>query len=223
MKHADRTSKKLWRHTSLVSCYRIDGKARSRCCRTSRAPKYTGSSSTIMKLRSFCNVVHDAVPHWAWSDTGHVDKVNNVELQELLNSTFVGYHHSALTIVYLSDVPPSFESSALANNAWTMREWTVGECLAPKIILLYQKNWTPYLNDPSPNHRVRHDHARVGECNGHISKGPCRLPPRDVRRSGETPMGIDARCHVAGRHRILIGWILMSSYRSSMTRRSSTL
>ncbi|KAG2126790.1 uncharacterized protein EDB93DRAFT_1341093 [Suillus bovinus] len=30
---------------------------------------------------------------------------NNVELQESVNSMFVWYHHSALTIVYLSDVP----------------------------------------------------------------------------------------------------------------------
>jgi Heterokaryon incompatibility protein (HET) len=75
----------------------------------------------MKKLRLFCETARDAGYSWAWSDTCCIDKSNNVEVQESVNSTFVWYHHSALTIVYLSDVPPSSKSGALAK----MRGWTV--------------------------------------------------------------------------------------------------
>ncbi|KAG2095304.1 RNA dependent RNA polymerase-domain-containing protein [Suillus discolor] len=74
----------------------------------------------MKKLRLFCETARDAGYSWAWSDTCCIDKSNNVEVQESVNSTFVWYHHSALTIVYLSDVPPSSKSGALAK----MRGWT---------------------------------------------------------------------------------------------------
>ncbi|KAG2337645.1 TPR-like protein, partial [Suillus weaverae] len=61
----------------------------------------------IKKLQSFCKTARDLGYRWAWSDTCCIDKSNNVELQKSVNSMFVWYHHSALTIIYLSDVPPS--------------------------------------------------------------------------------------------------------------------
>ncbi|KAG2743684.1 hypothetical protein P692DRAFT_20838379 [Suillus brevipes Sb2] len=106
----------------------------------------------MTKLRSFCKTAHDAGYNWAWSDTCCIDKNISVELQESVNSMFVWYHHSALTIVYLSDVPPSSKSGALAKSAWNTRGWTVQEFVAPKIILFYQNNWTLYFDDRTPNH-----------------------------------------------------------------------
>jgi hypothetical protein len=105
------------------------------------------------KLQSFCKTARDAGYNWAWSDTCCIDKSNNVEVQESVNSMFVWYLHSALTIVYLSDVPPSAKSGALAKSAWNTRGWTVQEFIAPKVILFYQNNWTLYLNDRTPNHK----------------------------------------------------------------------
>jgi hypothetical protein len=107
----------------------------------------------MTKLRSFCNTARDAGYNWAWSDTCCIDKNNNVELQESVNSMFLWYHHSALTIIYLSDVPPSSKSGALAKSAWNKRGWTVQEFIAPKVILFYQNNWTLYLDDRTPNHK----------------------------------------------------------------------
>ncbi|KAG1787199.1 uncharacterized protein HD556DRAFT_1530619 [Suillus plorans] len=107
----------------------------------------------ITKLRSFCKTARDAGYNWAWSDTCCIDKSNDVEVQESVNSTFVWYHHSALTIVYLSDVPPSSKSDALATSAWNTRGWTVQEFIAPKVVLFYQNNWTLYRNDRTPNHK----------------------------------------------------------------------
>ncbi|KAG0698230.1 hypothetical protein DFH29DRAFT_1003030 [Suillus ampliporus] len=66
---------------------------------------------------------------------------------------FIWYRHSALTIVYLSDVPPSSRSGALARSAWNKRGWTFQEFVAPKVVLFYRKDWTLYLDDDSPNHK----------------------------------------------------------------------
>ncbi|KAG1790602.1 uncharacterized protein HD556DRAFT_1488069 [Suillus plorans] len=107
----------------------------------------------MTKLRSFCKTARDAGYNWAWSDTCCIDKSNNVEVQESVNSMFVWYHHSALTIVYLSDVPPSSKSGRLAKSAWNTRGWTFQEFIAPNVILFYQNNWTLYRNDRSPNHK----------------------------------------------------------------------
>ncbi|KAJ8580601.1 WD40 repeat-like protein [Rhizopogon salebrosus TDB-379] len=65
----------------------------------------------------------------------------------------VWYRHSALTIIYLSDVSPSSKSGALAGSAWNKRGWTVQEFLAPKVVIFYQKDWSLYLDDRTPNHK----------------------------------------------------------------------
>ncbi|KAG2738612.1 hypothetical protein P692DRAFT_201730900, partial [Suillus brevipes Sb2] len=106
-----------------------------------------------MKLQSFCKVARDAGYHWAWVDSCCIDQNNNVELQKSLNSMFTWYRDSALTAVYLSDVPPSSKSGALAKSAWNTRGWTVPEFLAPKNILFYQNDWSLYLDDRSSNHK----------------------------------------------------------------------
>ncbi|KAG1785642.1 heterokaryon incompatibility protein-domain-containing protein, partial [Suillus plorans] len=107
----------------------------------------------IVKLQSFCSIARKAGYRWAWMDTCCIDKTNNVELGESINSMFVWYHHAALTIVYLSDVPPSSESGALEKSVWNKRGWTFQELMASKCILFYQKDWTLYLNNRSPNHK----------------------------------------------------------------------
>jgi hypothetical protein len=108
---------------------------------------------TMVKLQTFCKTTRDAGYLWAWSDTCCIDQHSNSEVHRSVNSMFVWYHNSALTIVYLSDVPPSSKSGALAGSAWNTRGWTVQEFLAPNIVLFYQADWTLYLNDHSPNHK----------------------------------------------------------------------
>ncbi|KAG2349975.1 hypothetical protein BDR05DRAFT_955819 [Suillus weaverae] len=105
-----------------------------------------------VKLQKFCEVARDAGYCWAWSDTCCIDQNNNAEVSRSVNSMFTWYRHSALTIVHLSDVPPS-STGALADCTWNTRGWTVQEFLAPKIILFYTQNWTLYLDDRSSNHK----------------------------------------------------------------------
>jgi len=84
---------------------------------------------------------------------GCIDQNNNVELQKSLNFMFIWYRHSALTIIYLSDVPPASNSGVLAKSAWNTRGWTVPEFLAPEAIRFYQNDWTLYLDDRSFNRK----------------------------------------------------------------------
>src|SRR6267154_1098734 len=112
------------------------------------------AATGIAKLQSLCKTAGNAGYQWTWSDTCCIDQNNNVEVQKSVNSMFVWYHNSALTIVYLSDVPPSSTSGALARSVWNTRGWTIQEFLASRIILFYRKDWTPYLDDSSPNHKV---------------------------------------------------------------------
>ncbi|KAH7904188.1 hypothetical protein BJ138DRAFT_953522 [Hygrophoropsis aurantiaca] len=107
----------------------------------------------VTKLQSFCQTARDAGYNWAWSDTCCIDKTNSVELQQSLNSMFVWYRDSSLTVVYLSDVPPSSKPGALAKSAWNTRGWTLQEFLAPRVIRFFVQDWTPYLNDCSLNHK----------------------------------------------------------------------
>jgi hypothetical protein len=107
----------------------------------------------ITKLQSFCKTARDLGYRWAWSDTCCIDRNNDAELQTSVKSMFAWYHHSTLTVVYLSDVPPSSKPGALARSAWNTRGWTVQEFLAPKVILFYQKDWTLYLDDRTHNHK----------------------------------------------------------------------
>jgi hypothetical protein len=107
----------------------------------------------IAKLQSFCTTARVAGYRWAWIDTCCIDQTNKVEVQESASSKFMWYRHSALTIVYLPDVPSSSKSGALAKSAWNTRAWTLPELLAARVILFYQMDWTLYLDDRSPNHK----------------------------------------------------------------------
>jgi hypothetical protein len=107
----------------------------------------------IVKLQSFCRITCDARYYWAWMDTCCIDKKSNTKLQELVNSMFIWYYHSVLTIVYLSNVPPSSKPGALSRSIWNKQGWTFQEFVAPKVVIFYQKDWSLYLGDRSLNHK----------------------------------------------------------------------
>lgn len=109
--------------------------------------------SGIWKLQRFCETARDGGYRWAWSDTCCINKKDIVELPASITSMFRWYQHSALTIVYLSDISPSLGSGALAKSAWITRGWTLQEFLAPNVILFYRNDWTPYLDHHSDNHK----------------------------------------------------------------------
>ncbi|KAI6008162.1 hypothetical protein F5J12DRAFT_65835 [Pisolithus orientalis] len=105
----------------------------------------------LRKLQSFCTVVCEWDYLWAWSDTCCIDKHSSAEVQETIGSMFAWYRQSALTIVYLSDVP---DTGSFGNSEWFKRGWTLQELLAPRAILFYTQNWLSYKNLVSSNHKA---------------------------------------------------------------------
>ncbi|KAI6155037.1 hypothetical protein BKA82DRAFT_996781 [Pisolithus tinctorius] len=103
------------------------------------------------KLQAFCRVALERDYIWAWSDTCCIDKHSSAEVQETIGSMFVWYRQSALTIVYLSDVP---SAGFLGNSEWFRRGWTLQELLAPKITVFYTQDWSLYKNLTSSNHKT---------------------------------------------------------------------
>ncbi|KAI6018087.1 hypothetical protein BKA83DRAFT_4318249, partial [Pisolithus microcarpus] len=102
------------------------------------------------KLQGFCAVACEWGYSWAWSDTCCIDKHSSAEVQETIGSMFAWYRQSALTIVYLSDVP---DTGSIGNSEWFRRGWTLQELLAPRTVLFYTRNWSLYKNLTSANHK----------------------------------------------------------------------
>ena len=112
------------------------------------------ASSANAKLQSFCSVVHSLGFRWAWSDTCCVDKLNNVVLQESLVAMFSWYRGSALTLIYLLDVPSEpQEPGGLQGSIWNTRVWTYQEYLAAEKVQFYTADWKPYLGLTLWNHK----------------------------------------------------------------------
>ncbi|KAG2352898.1 hypothetical protein BDR07DRAFT_1562067 [Suillus spraguei] len=91
----------------------------------------------ITKLQSFCKTARAA--GYRWGGLIHV-----------ASTRLTTSNSKNRSIPY---VPPSSKPGALARSAWNTRGWTVPEFLAPNVIRFYQSDWTPYLDDHSPNHK----------------------------------------------------------------------
>ncbi|KAK5737652.1 hypothetical protein LTR17_006514 [Elasticomyces elasticus] len=97
-----------------------------------------------------------------WADTCCIDKSNNSELSEAINSMFAWYRDAAVCYVHLADVSVSSawwderETLRSATSAswravghvrfshsrWFHRGWTLQELLAPTFVRFYTLDWT---------------------------------------------------------------------------------
>lgn len=77
---------------------------------------------------------------WLWVDTCCIDKTNNAELSESLNSMFRWYQRSHLCIAYLYDYP-SPECDTFTKSEWFDRAWTFQELVAPSKLIFFDRNW----------------------------------------------------------------------------------
>ncbi|KAI6024621.1 hypothetical protein PISMIDRAFT_19218 [Pisolithus microcarpus 441] len=105
-------------------------------------PEIGGTSDTAMLLWSWL---------WTWSDTCCIDKHGSAEVQETIGSMFTWYRQSALTVVYLCDVP---DTGSIGSSEWFGRRWTLQGLLAPESVVFYTKTWSLYRNLTSLNHKV---------------------------------------------------------------------
>jgi hypothetical protein len=84
-----------------------------------------------------------------WIDTCCIDKSNNTELSEAINSMFRWYRHSIKCYVYLRDVSTTSEASNKSSqlpwkqdflkSRWFTRGWTLQELVAPTSVEFFSK------------------------------------------------------------------------------------
>ena len=132
------------------------------------------------KLKMFCKIVQNGGLNWAWSDTCCINQEDPTVLQEALVSMFKWYEGSALTVVYLRDVP----LRRLADSIWNRRAWTLQEYHASKVVRFYNKDWTLYKNINIPNHKDSPEIlAEMGEATGISASAlmTLRPGPEDIR------------------------------------------
>lgn len=94
------------------------------------------------KLDMFCKqVIQDrSYLRWVWMDTCCIDKSNNSELSEAINSMYRWYEKANLCYAYLSDVSHE-DGSSFRNSVWFTRGWTLQELLAPSLIEFFDAEW----------------------------------------------------------------------------------
>lgn len=104
----------------------------------------TGNNKPGYKKLEFCSeqVKADGL-YYFWVDTCCINKSDNSELTEAINSMFKWYQNSARCYVYLSDVSVRTQDgkinytgreSSFCNSRWFTRGWTLQELLAPQIV-----------------------------------------------------------------------------------------
>ncbi|KAL1597934.1 hypothetical protein SLS60_008422 [Paraconiothyrium brasiliense] len=115
----------------------------------------TGDQRGYDKIDKACEAVcdfaheHNRNLEWIWIDSCCIDKSNDDERSEAINSMYQWYARSYVCIVYLEDVDTWVEASF---SEWFKRGWTLQELIAPERVLFYNKHWhgCGSRNDYSP-------------------------------------------------------------------------
>lgn len=112
----------------------------------------TGKSKRGYHKIQFCaeQARRDGLQYF-WVDTCCIDKSNNTELSEAINSMFQWYRNATKCYVYLADVSKSVLSDsdkpsqvpwehAFRNSRWFTRGWTLQELIAPTLVEFFSRD-----------------------------------------------------------------------------------
>jgi hypothetical protein len=102
------------------------------------------------KIRFCIEQAHRDGLQYSWVDTCCIDKTNNSEPSEAINSMFRWYQNAAVCYVYLADVSrPTFGANdqstqtswelEFRKSTWFTRGWTLQELLAPASVEFFSK------------------------------------------------------------------------------------
>ncbi|KAI9777861.1 MAG: hypothetical protein M1839_008538 [Geoglossum umbratile] len=132
----------------------------------------TGKSKTGYDKIQFCGqqAKRDRLQYF-WVDTCCIDKSNNVELQEAINSMFRWYQNAAKCYIYLSDVSTAKRKAsdhfseftwepAFRESRWFTRGWTLQELLAPVSVDFFSRE-SEHLGDKRTLERQIHEITRI--------------------------------------------------------------
>jgi hypothetical protein len=112
-----------------------------------RNAKQIRFGTRFKKIRETCRQALRDGLEYAWIDTCCIDKSNNSELSEAINSMYAWYRQAEVCYAHLEDVPTvnprdlkgSF--SAFRRCRWFRRGWTLQELLAPRRVEFYDTRW----------------------------------------------------------------------------------
>jgi hypothetical protein len=82
---------------------------------------------------------------YIWIDTCCIDKTNNTELTEAINSMYNWYQEAGTCFAYLADVPSSNEPytvESFSTSKWFTRGWTLQELIGPSNVIFFASDWT---------------------------------------------------------------------------------
>jgi len=102
---------------------------------------YDNRDPGIEKVAAACRIAASLEYSWLWVDTVCIDKTNNVELSEAINSMFKWYRDSAICFVYLFDVIAGSSRQHFTQSEWFKRGWTLQELIAPKAMTFFDADW----------------------------------------------------------------------------------
>lgn len=105
------------------------------------------------KVAKCCQRAAAAGWEYVWIDTCCINKNDNTELAEAINSMFRWYAEAQICIAYLADVPPRYTLGGevddprppwvqrFRSSRWFTRGWTLQEMLAPSHLLFLDMQW----------------------------------------------------------------------------------
>jgi hypothetical protein len=123
------------------------------------------------KLEFCANQARSEGYTYVWVDSCCIDKSNNAELSEALNSMFRWYREAQKCYVYLADVyqespkavdaqrQPAWEA-AFRGSRWFTRGWTLQELIAPSTVQFYSAEWYP-LGDKESLEQQIHEITQI--------------------------------------------------------------
>ncbi|TLD18572.1 hypothetical protein PspLS_10157 [Pyricularia sp. CBS 133598] len=103
--------------------------------KTKRGRAATGDG--VRKIYDACKQAVKYGYEWLWADTVCIDKTNQMELSEAINSMYDWYRKSEECYALLQDVPDVL----VKNSKWFTRGWTLQELIAPKRVIFFNKEW----------------------------------------------------------------------------------
>ncbi|KAI1357235.1 heterokaryon incompatibility protein-domain-containing protein [Xylaria arbuscula] len=132
----------------------------------------TGQQKEGYRKIKFCRdrATSDGLQHF-WVDTCCIDKSNNTELYEAINSMFRWYRNATKCYVYLSDVSKrhsehvneplrSTWKRGFRKSRWLTRSWTLQELIAPSSVEFFERDGQR-LGDKKSLEQLLHDTTKI--------------------------------------------------------------
>ncbi|KAJ4387021.1 hypothetical protein N0V85_007815 [Neurospora sp. IMI 360204] len=102
----------------------------------------TKAKAGYKKVQDTCSMAQRRGQQWAWIDTCCIDKSSSAELTESINSMYRWYQNAHECYAYLVDFAPgSLPQDELEICRWFTRGFTLQELIAPKTVLLFDRDW----------------------------------------------------------------------------------